>query len=321
MNKALKIPAIVLASILALVLLIWGGLWIARAIVYHDYLAEKETVCKIPAIGDGFVPQGLSTAEAGVYLHSGYDGKTHEMRLFVVTEDDTKELIPTDADGKRLEGHGGGIAWAGDFVYVASEGKLTVFRYTDFKNAKEGDRVQCVSTFEVDTEASFCFADGRFIYVGEFYRAEDYETDPSHYFTTPDGTENRALMSAYPLAPDGSLADSYPAYSLSIPHQVQGFAIKGETVVLSRSWGVSSSSLDFYKGMKDSGQTIDVSGKQIPLYYLDSTNYDKTVKLPAFSEGLAVEGDRVLISFESACNKYIVGKLFFANKIVSYPIH
>jgi hypothetical protein len=122
----LKITVIVLASILALVLLVWGGLWVARAIVYRDYLAEKETVCKIPALGDGFVPQGLSTAEDGVYLHS--------------------------------------------------------------------------------------------------------------------------------------------------------------------------------------------------LYYLDSTNYDKTVKLPAFSEGLAIEGDRVLINFELACNKYIVGKLFFANKIVSYPI-
>ena len=42
--------------------------------------------------------------------------------------------------------------------------------------------------------------------------------------------------------------------------------------------------------------------------------------MPAFSEGLDIVGDRVIISFESACNKYIVGKLFFANKVVSYPI-
>lgn len=321
MNKALKMTLIGVASLLALVLLVWGGLWITRAIVYREYLAQKETVCKIPALGDGFVPQGLSTAETGVYLHSGYDGKTHEMRLFRTTEDTCKELIPIDANGSRWEGHGGGIAWAGDFVYVASESKLIIFRYADFRNAENGERVQSISTFEVDTEASFCFSDGAFLYVGEFYRAENYETDPSHYFTTPDGSQNRALMSAYPLSPDGSLADAYPAYSLSIPHQVQGFAIQGETVMLSRSWGVSSSSLDFYNGMKDSGQTIDVSGKPVPLYYLDSTNHEKTVKMPAFSEGLAVEGDRVLISFESACDKYVVGKLFFANQIVSYPIH
>ncbi len=320
MNKYLKISIIVLGSILAFVLLVWGGLWIARAIVYSDYLSEKETVCEIPALGDGFVPQGLATAEKGVYLHSGYDGKTHDLRLFWVTEEETREIIPLDENGKRWEGHGGGIAWAGEFVYVASEEKLIVFSYDDFKNAKDGAKVKSLGTVAVDTAASFCFSDGTFLYVGEFYRAEDYETDPSHHFTTPDGTENRALMSAYPLHADGSLADVYPTYSLSIPHQVQGFATKDGKIILSRSWGLSSSKLDFYGGMTDSGQTIDVSGKRVPLYYLDSTTFDKNVRLPAFSEGLAIEGDRVLITFESACNKYIVGKLFFANKVVSYPI-
>ena len=63
-----------------------------------------------------------------------------------------------------------------------------------------------------------------------------------------------------------------------------------------------------------------VSGKDVPLYYLDSSNHQKTVKMPAFSEDLDVVGDRVIVSFESACNKYVVGKLFFADKVISYPI-
>ncbi len=59
---------------------------------------------------------------------------------------------------------------------------------------------------------------------------------------------------------------------------------------------------------------------EVPLYYLDSTNLKKEVQLPCFSEELCVVGDRVYISFESACNKYIIGKPFFATYIASYPI-
>ena len=90
--------------------------------------------------------------------------------------------------------------------------------------------------------------------------------------------------------------------------------------MLSRSWGLEQSVLEFYDGMRDRGITISVSGREVPLYYLDSTNLKKEVQLPCFSEELCVVGDRVYISFESACNKYIVGKFFFATYIASYPI-
>jgi hypothetical protein len=68
------------------------------------------------------------------------------------------------------------------------------------------------------------------------------------------------------------------------------------------------------------GATISISGKEVPLYYLDSSNHLKTVNMPAFSEGLDIVGDRVIISFESACNKYFFGKFFFATDVASYPV-
>ena len=318
MKKLGKILLIILASLISLVLLFWVGLWIARAIVYHDYVSNKETVSKIPALSDGFVPQGLACAEDDVYLHSGYNGDAMQIHLTVGKEE--KEIVPVGDTGKVWEGHGGGIARTGDFVYVASESKLIIFRYADLKNAKNGDRVASIGIFKVDTKASFCFADDTHIYVGEFYRAESYETDKDHHFVTPTGDSHKAIVSCYALASDGSLADEYPVYSISIRDQVQGFAVKDDVFVLSSSWGVSTSKLDFYNGKKDTGTMINVSGKEVPLYYLDSSNHEKTVNMPAFSEGLDVVGDRVIISFESACNKYIVGKLFFADKVVSYPL-
>jgi hypothetical protein len=71
--------------------------------------------------------------------------------------------------------------------------------------------------------------------------------------------------------------------------------------------------------MKNSGKTIDVSGKEVPLYYIDSSTRIKDVVMPSFSEGLSIKDGKIVISFESACNKYVIGKLFFATKIVSYP--
>ena len=318
MKKLGKILLIALISLVALLLLVWVGLWIARAIVYHDYVSHKETESKIPALSDGFVPQGLAHAEDDVYLHSGYNGDAMEIHVTVGKEQ--KEIIPVDKDGKVWEGHGGGISRAGNFVYVANDGMLIIFDYNALLNAKDGDCVTNVGTFTVDTDASFCFADETHIYVGEFYRPVVYETDPGQHYTTPAGDENKAIVSCYALLEDGAIADKYPLYSISIRSQVQGFAVKDNVFILSSSWGVSSSKLDFYRGLGYDGETISISGMEVPLYYLDSSNHVKTVTMPAFSEGLDVVGDRVIISFESACDKYIIGKLFFANKVVSYPI-
>jgi hypothetical protein len=43
--------------------------------------------------------------------------------------------------------------------------------------------------------------------------------------------------------------------------------------------------------------------------------------MPVFSEGLSIKDGKIVISFESACNKYVIGKLFFATKVVSYPVN
>ena len=48
---------------------------------------------------------------------------------------------------------------------------------------------------------------------------------------------------------------------------------------------------------------------------------EKSMAMPAFSEGLAILNDgRVAVSFESACNKYIIGKLFFATNVVAFQV-
>lgn len=322
LKKVGKISLIILCALLSLVILVWLALFFGKYLIYWDFFAEREKAFEIPGIHNGYVPQGLSVADENgeSFVLSGYNGKNIDLYYHDAKTNQSKRILPVDENGKILEGHGGGVTVAGDFVYVAFNSELSIFSLSEIRQAADGAKVVCRGRFPVDNQASFCFVDNSYLYVGEFYRPVVYETDPSHYYTTPAGEQNYSIVSCYPLAEDGSIANEYPLYSISIPSQVQGFAIKGDTIMLSRSWGLEMSILEYYKGVKDSGTTIGVSGKEVPLYYLDSTNLEKTVRLPCFSEELTVVGDRVYINFESACNKYILGKPFFATYIASYPI-
>jgi hypothetical protein len=329
LKKILKIACIVLASLIALLLLAWGGLHVAKLFLYPDYYANGDTVSKIPALGDGFVPQGLDYDPAtDTFIHSGYNGKNAE--LYLVTVKTEKTVVLLTEEGKQATGHAGGVTLAGDYLYISDNEKegdgkvgfLRIYRASDVLNAADGDSVTAIGRFEVDTSASFCFSDDQYVYVGEFYRAVNYETQQSHYFTTPSGDENKAILSAYPLESDGSISpDAHPAFSISITSQVQGFAVSEDgKVMLSRSWGINPSYLEIHSGWVNSGTTINTTGVDVPLYYLDSSTREQNVTLPAFSEGLTMVDGEVAISFESACNKYIIGKLFFANKVIAYPI-
>ena len=321
-KKIGKIALIVLGSLLALVLLVWLALFLGKYAIYPDFFAEREKEFQIPGIHDGYVPQGLATVdeEGSAFMLSGYNGKHIDLYYYDAEKDLSKRVIPVDGEGNTLKGHGGGVTVNKDFVYVADDSSILVFSLAEIRAAEDGGDVVCHGKIPVDNQASFCFSDADFLYVGEFYRPVDYETEKSHYYTTPAGDKNCAILSCYRLNDDGSLAEKYPIYSISIPSQVQGFAIKDNTVMISRSWGLETATLEFYSGMQNSGTTISVSGREVPLYYLDSSNLTKAVKLPCFSEELCVVGDRVYISFESACDKYIVGKFFFATYIASYPI-
>ncbi len=318
MKKLFKVVAIIFGYLIGLLALVYIGLCVAKFTLYKDYLAEAENVNRIPALNEGFTPQGIThiPGEEGAYLHSGYNGKY--VQVFYVKGDTSREVKLLDEKGDPAKGHAGGITVWADYVYVAGDEALLTYRLSEVLAAKEGEPVSCVRLAEVDNAASFCFAAEGKMYVGEFYRAENYETDRIHAYTTPQGERNRAIVSCYDIIEDGSLAE-LPDYWLSVPAQVQGFAVHNGVVALSRSWGLNSSYLEFYAGMLDSGKTAPYA-EEVPIYYLGSANRIEQLELPAFSEDLDVVDGRVVITYESACNKYIVGKLFFAFDAQSYPI-
>ncbi len=324
LRRSLRIAGFSLLSLVLLVLLVWTVLFVGKYAIYSDYFAERQIVEKIPGISSGFCPQGITYIEEhALYIHSGYRGD--DTVLYVARgDDDAREVTLFNADGTPTQTHGGGLTHAGELIYVASadgSGILTVFRLSDLLAVGEdGGSVTSIGNFVCDNRADFCYADETSLYVGEFYRPETkYVPDESHAYTTPEGEKNRAIVSRYAIAKDGSVTSEHATYRISIPAQVQGFVIKDGYVAISTSWGVNSSYLTIYEGLLPAGEVTSENGKDIPLYYLGSKNQIKRIKMPAFSEELELVNGRLVISFESAANKYIIGKPFFADKLVSYP--
>lgn len=329
LKKAAKTVGIVLGVIVGLVLILYATMWIVRGAAYGESRSLRRYVCKIPGLGSGFCPQGVAySAEYGLYVLTGYE-KGNNTVVYIVKDDEATRINVTDADGELLKGHGGGVACAGEFVYIANDSRLVYFHIQSFIDAG-GKAVAPNGVKPTDNKASYCFSDGKNMYVGEFYRPGNYETDERHHYKTPNGDENKAIVSCYALDEHGVIAGDYPEYAISVTDLVQGFAVSGDKYMLSRSYGLAHSSLEYYSGLKRDGDaTVTVSFEKaeelgstvVPLYYLDGTNLYKSLTLPAFAEDLDVVDGRVIVTNESACNSYIVGKLFpGADVVYSYPI-
>ncbi len=310
MNKgvklSLKIFGIVIASLLALVLLLIGGLNLFKPLIYPDYYAIKSDLCKNPGLSDGFVCQGICAyEESSLIFVSGYMKDHSASRIYVTDKENNSFYVSLKSDGKDFTGHAGGIAVHGDRVYIASDNKLFLLNTQTLINAESGAVVDIGSGVEINNESSFVFADDDFVYVGEFHDGGKYVTE--HYYDNSDGGYY-AIMSRY------SHDDlSTPDRVYSIRNKVQGMCRTDDgRIVLSTSYGLADSYYYVYDEEKavDSGLTFEGA----PVYFL--TEVEKEVKGPAMAEGLDFSNGKVITLTESASDKYIFGKFFFADKIV-----
>lgn len=300
-----------LVGIISLVVVAWGGLNIAKFAIYSEYYSINENVCKNPGLNDGFVCQGIAANEANnVFIVSGYMKDHSASRLYITDKNNESYFVSLSSNGKAFKGHAGGVATTGDNIYLASGDTIYTFSLSEVLNSENGAIIDIGGGIEVNNQASFVYTDETHLYVGEFHDGENYITE--HPYQTNDG-KYYAIISRYPL---NDLTTPNKIYS--IRNKVQGacFTPDGK-VVLSTSYGLTSSVFYVYNEADavDSGQTLDGA----PVYYLN--NCLNEIKGPAMSEDLDYYDGKVITLFESACNKYIFGKFFFANKIVSLDIN
>ena len=309
-KRIVKIALCVLAGIIALLLVAIGVLNAVKFNIYPEYYDIKTDLCKNPGLGDGFICQGICADDPyDRILVSGYMKNHSASRVYVTDLDGKSYYVTLTKDGKAFTGHAGGIALYEDTVYIASGNALHIIPFHALTAASNGDSIEIVASIEVNNAASFVYADDLYIYVGEFHDGGDYVTD--HPYETPDGTQY-AIVSRYPHE-DLSAPDKI----YSIRNKVQGicFTPNGK-IVMSTSYGLTDSVYYVYNEADavDSGLTLDGA----PVYYVN--NYIKEIKGPAMAEGLDYYKGKVITLTESASNKYIFGKFFRANQIVSLDL-
>ena len=176
---------------------------------------------------------------------------------------------------------------------------------SEILGAENGGEVAISEVIPMNNNGAFVYTDGDYLYTGEFHNGNQYITD--HPYETPDGTYY-AIMCRY------SFDDlTKPNKVYSITNQVQGacFTPDGK-IVLSTSYGLADSYYYVYNECDavDAGTTFEGA----PVYYL--CDPIQVVKGPAMAEGLDYYDGKVITLTESASDKYIFGKFFFANKIV-----
>lgn len=304
MEYLLKGLVILIVAILCLALLLVGGLNIAKFPIYSEYYSMEETLCTNPGLDDGFVCQGICVSEEnGVILISGYMADKSNSRIYVTDFESNSYFVElTRNGGEKYTGHAGGIALTGDTVYISNGSKLYVFSLTDVLNAKNGEKVDIGEGVKVSSAASFVYADEEYVYVGEFNNPAEEQKE--HIYG-----ENHSIIEKYS---HDDLENPVKIYSIGDYAQGVCFTPDGK-VILSTSYGLTSTVYYVYNeaDATDTGEMLDGA----PVYMLGECV--REIKGPAMGEDLDYYNGKVITLTESASNKYIFGKLFFANDIVA----
>ena len=315
--KRSKILLAVVCGVLILPLVAVGFLNLAKFAIYSEYYSVKTDICKNPGLGDGFVCQGICYYDPQEkILVSGYMKNGENSRIYVTdTDDDSYYVIVKYGSEKDFTGHSGGIAISRGYAYVASGDKIYGISLDDILSAQNGEEVRISKIIPVNNAAAFIFADEDHVYVGEYHDGKEIFTD--HLYDTPNGAQYAIVtrytsdeISAYHKTQHPTVT---PDRIYSIRNNVQGMCVTPDgDIVLCTSYGIDSTYYYVYAeaDVTPLGATLDVA----PVYYLGYET--RRIKGPAMGEGIALYGDSVITLSESASDKYVFGKLFFADKIV-----
>ena len=344
MSKVLVVLAVFVAIILVAVL----GFKFYDYIGAADFYNNSEVVFATPGVADSnFVPQGMTyDEESKTFFFTGYMGKPI---LGELGDDVASRVYIRDAEGKvsftRLlnedgtpyTDHTGGIEFFGDYVYVTGEDShgLDVFSAADILAGKsETKMLGTVKTYNSPAHTyTFDYNGERYILAGSYHKDETVYLTPDHEkITTPAGDENTSVMTVFKLSEDAEFGIvPEPVAIISARHMIQGVCITPDgQMVVSSSWGLATSNLFFYdlskmqkvedyryEGTVTYGDLEDENAEKyeegfgftVDLYYLDSSCLVDTVVAPPMSEELVCLDGRIIVFCESACNKYLFGKL------------
>ncbi|MBR3750265.1 MAG: hypothetical protein IKK58_00675 [Clostridia bacterium] len=327
--RILKRIGKILLILLIVIAVLLGGFALAQPIIYSDYYAGARCEFEAAGLGAGMVPQGLAY-DNGLFYQCGYMADNKSPSRIYITDDNSERYVELlDKDGGSYCGHTGGIAVGERYVWLSNDGDTAEDNCVWVINKAElldpaTKQIRLDKRFHPEVRGATCYVADGLLYVGEYYDGGRYSTKESHRFNTPDG-EHNALICAYTVdeTAEYGIVSEVPVKAYSVRDNLQGVAIgdSGE-IILSCSRAIMSSKLEFYLPNDQPDATLDISGSQVPIYFLDSRNLTHEVSMPPMSEGIVNKDGRVYVLYESACTKYIYGILTRGKDVYSYkPIY
>lgn len=320
-HRALKVTGIVAGAIVGVAFVAVLGLNIYIRAAFAPFFDRAESPFDIPGINTGFVPQDLDHVEADdSWLFSGYMADHSPSPLYRRAADGTiAKFFVALPDGSLYDDHGSAITSNEQYAYLACEEGYLVIPMDNLLFAEDGGTIQAAEKVDVDFSPAFMNIEQGQLMLGNFYYPNDYETPDNHRITTPDGTENPAVMYAFPADPEkpGRFA-TVPDNVFSIPGMVQGTCMTDDgRIVLSVSYGIAPSHLLAYNVdlSAPDGTFTTNAGDEVELFCLDSRNLTEDLAGPPMQEGIESHDGRVYTTDESASNKYIFGKLCGAGRV------
>ena len=296
-------------------------------IAYKDFYDTATSQFKIPEIDSGFTPQGIDfLEEENLFLISGYDIGGIS-KIYVIDTDKTyREISIFDSNDENFINHAGGICSTDKYIYIAGcDGICYVISRDELINNRSNS-VKLLGNFKTYNNADFCYIKNNRIYIGEYYYPIKYKTNDNHHFTTPIGDKNHAIITVFELSDNEIFGvDNIPIEVYSITDIVQGMSITDNgKLILSTSTLYGSSILyiyDYNETLNSQSDSFSVDSKSIPLYYLDSNSLSETIKIPPKSEGIFYNADKLYILFESASNKFVLGKFIGGEYVYSIKLN
>ena len=159
---------------------------------YPDFTRRFTKESAIPGLAEGFMPQGAAEYDGTTYI-SGYMADGSPSRIYAVDEDgEAIGYVTVKNDGGLYNGHACGIATNGNRMWLVSDGTVYVLQHKDVKTQSAvNGTVEVSGTWNAHCNADFCYYDGTYFYVGEFYRKGNYETEMPYsyekYYEASDG--------------------------------------------------------------------------------------------------------------------------------------
>lgn len=188
--------------------------------------------------------------------------------------------------------------------------------YISIGETENGEKIKIIDSFNTGTRASFVEYSNAILWAGKFYHAGNYTTNISHHLTTNIGTKHFAWIAGFKLNPETDNISKnkdttiaiIPDMILSIPDIVQDIEfLETRKIILSRSYGRTNDSiLQIYSSVlnQSAHKIIQISGKKIPVWFLDKLNLEKEIIILPMSEGITQKNNSLYILFESVASKY-----------------